>query len=427
MRTYTLLFFLLFGLISRISAQRSYFVTTPDSQHIGKSQEETFLNTYFPLVLLCQWKPGMRFIYLPSYADRYISTFRSYDTDQEADNGPLIFKTFEFLGTEERSFNITDGITYSTRFIFSCEGKKYYYENNDGRLDEICIKNPRATIRGLVYLRDVDTARKLLLGKTIFIQGMMARVDDKYNFSGYKVVPIPENLKATITAIGVGSQEYPVKIIFKDEKGHYYYKEVAMSKTNSGMDMVNFQSDKKDNYFLNAFNFTDKNPTGEEAAKRMYLGMQVYPKINMDLVQNSYIEGKKSIMHIHIFRYTPFTITDIKVKTPSTLAQLTLKDKEGNLYLVNADLKYDVIIKNDNYIRDMFAFGDIRKEYPYISEEEWELIAQGDVKIGMTTDECKLAKGSPVQIRLKPNSHTETWYYGPITLEFQNSRLSRIR
>lgn len=33
------------------------------------------------------------------------------------------------------------------------------------RLDEICEKAPRAGINGLVYLKDVDTAKELLIGK----------------------------------------------------------------------------------------------------------------------------------------------------------------------------------------------------------------------------------------------------------------------
>ena len=66
-------------------------------------------------------------------------------------------------------------------------------------------------INGLVYLKDVDTAKELLIGKTVYIQSESARVDDANNYSGYQNIAIPVNTEATITAIGVGSQAYPVK------------------------------------------------------------------------------------------------------------------------------------------------------------------------------------------------------------------------
>ena len=79
------------------------------------------------------------------------------------------------------------------------------------RPDEICEKNPRAYINGLVNLKDVDTAKELLTGRKIYVQSDMARVDDANSYSGYRKVSIPVNTEATITAIGVGSQSYPVK------------------------------------------------------------------------------------------------------------------------------------------------------------------------------------------------------------------------
>ena len=117
------------------------------------------------------------------------------------------------------------------------------------RLDEICEKAPRAGINGLVYLKDVDTAKELLIGKTVYIQSESARVDDANNYSGYRDIAIPVNTEATITAIGVGSQAYPVKIVFKDTQGHSYYLEVALSRTNSGMDLNDFQGEKRMKYF----------------------------------------------------------------------------------------------------------------------------------------------------------------------------------
>ena len=71
------------------------------------------------------------------------------------------------------------------------------------RLEEISEKAPRAGINGLVYLKDVDTAKELLVGKTVYIQAESVRIDDANNYSGYRDIAIPVNTEATITAIGV--------------------------------------------------------------------------------------------------------------------------------------------------------------------------------------------------------------------------------
>ena len=52
------------------------------------------------------------------------------------------------------------------------------------RLEEISEKAPRAGINGLVYLKDVDTAKELLVGKTVYIQAESVRIDDANNYSG---------------------------------------------------------------------------------------------------------------------------------------------------------------------------------------------------------------------------------------------------
>ena len=48
-----------------------------------------------------------------------------------------------------------------------------------------------------VYKRqDVDTAKELLIGKTVYIQSESARVDDANNYSGYQNIAIPVNTEA---------------------------------------------------------------------------------------------------------------------------------------------------------------------------------------------------------------------------------------
>jgi len=381
-----------------ITAQSDYIVTTPSTQEIPVGEEEQFIKNNFPLQPLCKWTPGMKFMFVPSTRNMFLPTLSSYDTDKGIDNSLLKHKILTFTGTEEKAQNISTGTNYSTRFVFECEGEKYYYDIKNMRLDEICEKAPRAGINGLVYLKDVDTAKELLVGKTVYIQSESARVDDANNYSGYRDIAIPVNTEATITAIGVGSQAYPVKIVFKDTQGHSYYLEVALSRTNSGMDL-----------------------------KNKYLGMTVYPKKMLPAKRIVSFEDKQTESRVHLPRYTVLQIKEIKLSPPGSLATLSLTDRDGAIYELETDLKYDVIVKNDNYIEDFFGFEDIHKKYPGITEKRWQIISRGDLEAGMSTVECRLSIGDPIEIELKKDSRFETWFYNGKTLEFENGTLQRYK
>ena len=90
-------------------------------------------------------------------------------------------------------------------------------------------------------------------------------------------------------------------------------------------------------------------------------------------------------------------------------------------------LKYDVIVRNENYIEDLFGFEDIQKKYPGITEKRWQIISRGDLEAGMSTDECRLSVGDPVEIELKKDNRFETWFYNGKTLEFENGTLRRYK
>ena len=61
----------------------------------------------------------------------------------------------------------------------------------------------------------------------------------------------------------------------------------------------------------------------------------------------------------------------------------------------------------------MFSMTDVRKQYPNISDSNWNNIIYCKVAEGMTKQECSLAMGSPVNVRQLPNQAglREYWYY----------------
>ena len=427
MRTIVLSVILFCCGMSHVTAQSDYIVTTPSAQEIPASEEEQFIIKHFPLKPLCKWTPGMKFMFAPSAREMFLPTLLIYNTEKGVDNSLMRHKILTFTGTEEKVQKIADETNYTTRFVFEDEGEKYYYDIKNMRLDEICERMPRACINGLVYLQDVDTAKDLLIGKTIYIQSETVRVDDANSYSGYRDIPISVNTEATVTAVGVGSQAYPVKIIFKDTQGHSYYLEVALSRTNSGMDMSDFQGEKRMKYFSNSISFTNKKLDNIESLKNRYLGATVYPKKTLSAKRAVSLENKQMESRVHLPRYTILTIKEVRMPSPGSLAILTLKDKNGISYEMKVDLKYDVITRNNNYIEDLFGFEDIQKKYPGITEKRWQIISRGDLEVGMSTDECRLSIGDPIEIVLKKDNRFENWFYNGKTLEFESGTLQRFK
>lgn len=61
----------------------------------------------------------------------------------------------------------------------------------------------------------------------------------------------------------------------------------------------------------------------------------------------------------------------------------------------------------------LFSYQDPRQAYPSISDDNWNLICKGEVAIGMTKDECRLALGSPQEVSSGHdwNSTMDIWQY----------------
>jgi len=421
MKRHLLLFAVLLNSLI-IYSQNPYVVTTSAPQSNPENEEEYFTETNFPLSMLCQWEPGMRFMFIPDSKERFKPLLTSVETERDIDNDKFRYKILEFKGVDEVKKETYVSTNYYTRFFFICEEQEYYHEVKNQRLNDICTNNPQYSLNGLVYLSDVDKARDLLIGKVLYTKSPNVRKDDLNSHSGYKELTLPVNTRVTVTNVGVGSKAYPVKVIFEDEKEESYYMEVALSRTNSGMDTKDFTADKRFNYFPYAFTFTDPRAKASEALKAKYAGLALYPKNAVNVSPNSAENKEKQTL----LKYTPLTIEDIEmvVNSPSR-AILRLKDKNGKTYYKEVDLKYDIFVKNNDYIEDLFGFGDLRKKHPSITEENWAMISNGEIKPGMTTEECRLALGSPIQIQQKRDPRFETWFYRGQILEFENGVVLR--
>lgn len=187
----------------------------------------------------------MKFMFIPDSSDEFVPILCKYEDGKEVDNDLLKSKTLEYTGSEETVHETYIGKIYTSRFIFQCEDHKYYYEMKDVKLNDLCDQNPYASIPALVYLQDVNKAKELLIGKTLYTRTTIAKTDDANSYSGYREVNIAKGEPVKITTIDVGNKSFPVKITFIDRKGVSYYIDVAMSRTNSGMEPADFQAEKE--------------------------------------------------------------------------------------------------------------------------------------------------------------------------------------
>lgn len=402
------------------SAQGDYMVTTASQKSEATTGDETqFIVQNFPYYTICNLQPGQKFMMIVEDSHGFVSVLKSPATGREVSNSKLQYKILEYKGTEEVRKETYSGESIATHFIFESEGEKYYHEVKGKSLVDVCASNPRAAIYNLVFLGDVDIARELLLGKTLYTKVTKARVDEGGAGTGSREVSIARNLEVTVTAVGVGTRDCPVKIVFEDRNGNKYFRNVMFSKTNSALlesDMTGVNLEKS---FANVFTFVDKETKTTDDIRAKYIGRVAYPKLTV----NAKKEGGGAQ---NLLRFTPLVITDLTLNPSNTLATLKIEDQKGTSYTVEVNLKYDIFERNADYIDDMFGYGDLRKQYPSITEESWLLLGKGEVKTGMTKDECMLALGSPIQIVAKPNTRSEKWYYQGRTIEFDNGRITHL-
>ncbi len=126
-------------------------------------------------------------------------------------------------------------------------------------------------------------------------------------------------------------------------------------------------------------------------------------------------------------RYVPVRITAV---TPgdvvySFLVHFDYDGTKGCVYMSSQRSS----IKNMTFDK-LFSFSDIRKKYPSITDNNWELITKGKVAMAMTKEECSLSLGAPREID-RAATHGglyERWSYdNGVYLVFESGILIQFR
>ena len=259
----------LFGTGLAAQAQDDYFVTTdnqPSAQDSAQVVDETltpeqrFVKENFTYRSLCDWTEGMRFMVYPNERESLLGFFADAETGRDVPTGTLRKHIVLYKGHE-----VTERGYIHLNFEVADTKQRVYYEVRNIDFDSYCEKTTGGGVPGLVYLDDVDKAKELMMGQVYYSRHEVFYKDDRNTPKGYREQPIPLDTKLTVTAVGVGTREFPVKIVVTTDQGQKFFQLCTLSHTNSGMTMKDFQNSRVGQHlFENSFSFTAPDPEGKD-------------------------------------------------------------------------------------------------------------------------------------------------------------------
>ena len=379
------------------------------TSELGEQQSSMdFLSENFRHMTLCNWTRGMRFMVLPDKYDLIVKTFHDASTNIQVSSVPLRYKIMEYQGHSD----VGNG---HERINFKCidNGRDYYYEIPSGTFDDYCYG--KLGVPTLAYLGDVDKARELLVGKTLFTKGRIYRVDSDSEGEGYREIKVDDYEEVKVKRIGVGSRSFPVKIIVAGKDSMEFYQNVAMSKINSGMRDDEFIMDSVKHTFYGAFEMQEDMMKVNRNVND-YVGKTIHTKFKTPM--NTRGDGKDRLVKVPTM--TSFSVESIRqLPDRRPYYMLTLKEVESRreyYKYVTFELIDNDESKKDEYFGYLFAMGEGKQRQTDAAGRV--AIREGRVIRGMSTDEVTLAMGEdPVENTPRKDGGFD-WLYNRSTKDF---------
>ncbi|MBQ7443143.1 MAG: hypothetical protein IJS59_04655 [Bacteroidaceae bacterium] len=432
-------------------AQSGYIVTTYDTTSAAgsdsvvatsaSSAEEKFLAEHFPYISVCDWHPGMRFFVVPGDEDSFIRTFTDSLTGHEVGTSELAHKVLEYRGHErtERGW---------FRMMFVCEETQhaYYYEVRTLSFDDYCRRIQGGGVPALAFLGDVDRARELLIGRELWLKSPVVYRDSPSSASGYVESQLRVGTHVRVERVGVGTREYPVKIVFRTDDGQLYFNSVAMSCTNSAMSNEDFIMNKEHHHFAKAFSIGSQSDMKSAKMSEQLLGKYVTLRRACQMT----VAGVPTSVRAA----TKFVVQSVKSKgVDSPYYTLTLTSG-GKVYrkdvtFENSSVVGDIDGNDESYFDDLFTIGEtyvpsnseIRHTHTGSttrrrgSSQSTATESSGDfmnmmggvVSVGMTREDVRMAKGDPDRTHRLRSGGTQWDYFDGTKVQFNSAgRVSRV-
>ena len=394
-----------FLFMSAYAQENSYIVKTrgalqnSDLQLVDhEGEDETavdFISQNFKYHSLCDWKEGMKFMVIPDKYDLVVKTFTDASTDKDVSNVKLRHKIMIYQGHEENG----EG---HERINFRCQDdNRMYYYDITGTFDDYCFE--KQGIPTLAYLGDVDIAREKLVDKELYTKTDVYSIDTEIDGDGYKDVIVDKDVMVKVTAVGVGTRDFPVKIIVEDKDGNEFYQNVAISKTNCSLRDDDFVMDKARYLFANSFELVEDVMNINSSNYRHFLGKVIHTKYPTKLL-NEFSKKMQSIP-----RLTEYQIETITPHKNSDKFTVKLKNTTiGSFFYTDMILDEYLAQDQTEYFGYIFAMGPGKKIQT--SEGSRAMIRAGHVGVGFSEDETMMAAGEPDKVVVGDNGQY-TWVY----------------
>ena len=394
-----------FIFMTAYAQENSYIVKTrgalqkSDLQLVDhEGEDETaidFISQNFKYHSLCDWKEGMKFMVIPDKYDLVVKTFTDASTDKDVSNVKLRHKIMIYQGHEENG----EG---HERINFRCQDdNRMYYYDISGTFDDYCFE--KQGIPTLAYLGDVDIAREKLVDKELYTKTDIYRIDTEIDGDGYKDVIVDKDVMVKVTAVGVGTRDFPVKIIVEDKDGNEFYQNVAISKTNCSLRDDDFVMDNARYLFANSFEIIEDVMNINSSNYRHFLGKVIHTKYPTKLMN----EVTKKMQSIP--RLTEYQIETITPHKNSDKFTVKLKNTTiGSSFYIDMILDEYLAQDQTEYFGYLFAMGPGKKIQT--SEGSRAMIRAGHVGVGFSEDETMMAAGEPDKVVVGDNGQY-TWIY----------------
>ena len=392
-------------------AKKTVVAASAEDPQAAKETEEPqdTLSRFFRHVSMCDWGEGMRFMVIPDKKDMVIKTFADAETGQMVSSLKLRHKIMVYQGHEN-----TGGLHERVNFKCEDDGKTYYFEVPTASFDDYCFG--KLGVPTLAYLGDVDAAIEFFKDKTLFTLASEYYVDTELDGDGYKTITdVKPGTEVKVVAVGVGTRNFPVKIIVADESGREFYQNVAISKTNSGMRDEEFEiSNMKFHTFRGAFELPADNMAASSAYKK-YIGKEVYTLYASVFTDQN---GKPT----KAARLSTFRIKDVRAQRGTHYVKMTLRGLgSGKTYtkevaFVSQDVSGDIAGTHEDLYDNLFAEGN-PLDIPGVKKEHMVDIQKGVARPGFTEAEVLLALGEPSS-RREVDDKTYTMEYKSVNQRY---------
>lgn len=179
--------------------------------------------------------------------------------------------------------------------------------------------------------------------------------------------------------------------------------------------------------------------SGPEAGQVMSDAIPMIIDLDMVASANNLLSGKKLWTKSPLWydslgnripgkKYVPVTITGVSPGSlvfPVKIAFTDENNAKAWMYM-----NFGRSGKESRSFANLFYLSDLRRKYPGIDDDVWQLICNGKVKSGMSKMECKLALGNPSEVESgRDYSQTlDLWNYpNGAVLWFEDGILTRFR